>query len=158
VEQQRRSSNTLTIVLGLAFALALIGLVVVLILFVFGEEEASSGGDTGIVPPPGITVVPTKVVSTPEPGKPAGQVIAPAGVNVRTGPGNLYDIILLAPLGAQGEIVGISQDGTWWVVNIPGAPNNQGWVSAEFVRAENAQDVPVIPPIARPSMLARRPR
>jgi heat shock protein HslJ len=149
MEQQRRSSNTLTIVLGVAFALALIGLVVVLILFVFGEDEASGGGDTGIVPPPGITVVPTKVVSTPQPGKPAGQVIAPAGVNVRTGPGNLYDVILLAPLGAQGEIVGISQDRTWWVVNIPGAPNNQGWVSAEFVRAENAQDVPVVgtPPL-----------
>jgi heat shock protein HslJ len=62
----------------------------------------------------------------------------------------------MAPLGAQGEIVGISADGTWWVVRVPGAPNDQGWVAAEYVRAENAANVPVIqpPPVPTPAATA----
>ena len=65
-------------------------------------------------------------------------------MNVRVGPGVAYPVILTAPLGAQGEIVSISDDGTWWVVHMPGAPNDQGWVSAEHVRTENAGNVPVL--------------
>ena len=98
-----------------------------------------------------MTPPPTRVVSTPKPGKPAGVVIAPSGVNVRTGPGLEYAVIVVAPLGARGEIIGISQDGTWWVARVPGAPNDQGWVSAEYVRVENAGNVPVVQPPGIPT-------
>jgi heat shock protein HslJ/uncharacterized protein YraI len=123
-----------------------------------GEQrmEFQKGGSGAIVPPPGITVVPTRVVPTPEPGRPTGVVIAPAGVNVRTGPGTEYDVILLAPLGAQGEIIGSSPDRTWWVVRVPGAPNDQGWVAAEYVRADNAGGVPVVQPPPIPTPVATR--
>lgn len=79
-----------------------------------------------------------------------GRVTAEAGVNVRTGPGLGYDIFGIAPQGTEGEIIGVSADGQWWVASVPTAPNGQGWVNAAYVEAMNADDVPVIdaPPMA----------
>ena len=89
---------------------------------------------------------------TPEEGEGTATVIAPAGVNVRTGPGNEYAVLGVASFGQTGTVVGVSQDREWWVINVPGAPNDQGWVSAEFVAVENADNVPVIPapPVDQP--------
>jgi heat shock protein HslJ/uncharacterized protein YraI len=151
-EQQQSSSNTLVIVLGLAFAAALIGVIVLLVILVTGDDSDSDG--SAVVPPPGITVMPTEVVPTPEPGKPTAWVTSPGGVNVRSGPGSAYPVILVAPVGAQGEIVGISPDRTWWVVGVPAAPSGVGWVAAEYVRAENAANVPVVQPPPVPTPVA----
>jgi heat shock protein HslJ/uncharacterized protein YraI len=88
-------------------------------------------------------------IATPEAQAPYGVVIAPAGVNVRTGPGSAYPIIGAANFGTEGAIIGRSADGAWWVTPVQGAPNRQGWVSADFVQAFNAANVPVIdaPPL-----------
>jgi heat shock protein HslJ/uncharacterized protein YraI len=80
----------------------------------------------------------------PEAGVPTATVIAPAGVNVRTGPGVTYPILGVAPYGTMGEVVGVSEDGTWWAVSVPAAPDGRGWVSDSYVTVENAGDVPVI--------------
>ena len=89
----------------------------------------------------------------PEAGEPTATVIAPAGVNVRSGPGSEYAVLGLARFGQTGRVVGISEDSLWWVVYVPGAPNDQGWVSAEFVAVENAENVPILPapPIDQPA-------
>ena len=81
---------------------------------------------------------------------PSGRVIPEAGVNVRTGPGTGYDIWGVAAEGVEGEIIGVSQDGAWWVASVPEAPNGQGWVAAAHIEATDADDVPVIdaPPMA----------
>jgi hypothetical protein len=44
-------------------------------------------------------------------------------------------------------VVGISEDGLWWVVKIPVdlSPEGQGWVSADFVEVIGGEDAPVIP-------------
>jgi heat shock protein HslJ/uncharacterized protein YraI len=88
--------------------------------------------------------IPTVVVPTPEPNVPYGRITAPAGVNIRTGPGSNFPIIGTAAFGAEGVIIGRSADGAWWVTPIQGAPNNQGWVAASFVQAVGAENVPVI--------------
>ncbi len=80
----------------------------------------------------------------PEPGVPTGRVTAPQGVNVRSGPGTNFPVLGVAPFGAEGEIIGRSANSAWWVVAIPSAPGGSGWVSADFVAASNAEDVPVI--------------
>ena len=82
---------------------------------------------------------------TPEEGEGTATVIAPAGVNVRTGPGSEYAVLGVASFGQTGTVVGVSQDREYWVIHVPGAPNDQGWVSAEYVAVENAEDVPVNP-------------
>jgi len=91
------------------------------------------------------------VVDPPEPesGEPTATVTSPAGANVRTGPGSNYPILGVAPLGASGRVVGVSEDGAWWAIFIPGAPNNQGWVSGSVVEVANVDKVPVLPaPVA----------
>ena len=99
-------------------------------------------------PPP----QPPVVIETPAPQAAYGVVIAPAGVNVRTGPGQAYPILGAADFGVEGAIIGRSADGLWWVTPVQAAPNGQGWVSADFVQAFNAETVPVIdaPPLPTP--------
>jgi heat shock protein HslJ len=87
----------------------------------------------------------------PDTNQAYGRVIAPVGVNVRTGPSANYTILGTAPFGAEGEIIGISPDGGWWVTPVDGAPNGQGWVSADYVEAFNTANVPVIQPPALPT-------
>ena len=108
------------------------------------------------LPPPAMTMEATVIPPTPEPGDPMATVLAPKGLNVRTGPGVEYPIIGVAPSGITLEVVGVSQDSTWWVVNIPGAPGNYGWVSEEYVEVQNGDGVLVIPapPVPTPAATA----
>jgi Tol biopolymer transport system component len=78
-----------------------------------------------------------------------GVVLAPLGVNVRIGPGTDFPILGVARQGLEGEIVGVSEDGEWWVARVPSAPNEQGWVAAAYIEATNTDGVPVIsaPPL-----------
>ena len=102
--------------------------------------------------------IPTVMPPTAAPQTPYGQVTAPAGVNVRTGPGTNYPVLGTAPFNTTLSITGKSVDGQWWVTPIQGAPNNQGWVSASYVQAFNVASVPVVqapppppPPTATPA-------
>jgi heat shock protein HslJ/uncharacterized protein YraI len=120
------------------------------------ELALPAGGPTYVfqsvgvnAPAPIPTPIPPVEIATPEPQAPYGVVIAPAGVNVRTGPGTAYPILGAANFGVEGAIIGRSADGQWWVTPIQGAPNGQGWVSADFIQAFNTENVPVIdaPPL-----------
>ena len=93
----------------------------------------------------------------PAPAVPTGRVTAPNGVNVRTGPGTNFPVIGLAPFGREGEIIGRSADGSWWVVAVPSAAGGMGWVSASFVAASDAADVPVIASPAPPVVIVPTP-
>ena len=93
----------------------------------------------------------------PEPAVPTGRVTAPQGVNVRTGPGTNFPVIGVAPFGREGEIIGRSADGAWWVVAVPSAPGGMGWVAASHVAASNAADVPIIASPAPPVVVIPTP-
>jgi len=88
---------------------------------------------------------PPVTMQTPMPGAP--YAVARDYVNIRTGPGLDYPIYGIATPGSSSEIVGRSEDGGWWVVKLPtsivGA--GQGWVSADYVDAHGAENVPVVP-------------
>jgi Tol biopolymer transport system component len=71
--------------------------------------------------------------------------LAPSGVNIRSGPGTNFSIIGIAPQGTEGEIIGVSEDGSWWVASVPTSPNGLGWVAAAYVEAMNAENVPTVP-------------
>lgn len=123
------------------------------------ELAMPAGGPTyvfekiGVNSPIVIEPLPPVEIETPEPQAAYGVVIAPAGVNVRTGPGTAYPILGAADFGVEGAIIGRSADGVWWVTPVQGAPNGQGWVSADFVQAFNTESVPVIdaPPLPTPA-------
>ena len=81
----------------------------------------------------------------PEPAVPTGTVTGASVLNIRSGPGTNFPVIGAARQGDSGTIVGRSQDGRWWVVDAPALPGGVGWVSADFVTATNAENVPVVP-------------
>ena len=145
-------SNTLIIILAVALILALAGIAFLLVAYVFGNGSGSEG--EGVLPPPGETVEATVIPPTPEPGDPTATVIARKGVNVRTGPALNFPVIGIAPFGSTLEVVGVSADKTWWVVNVPGAPNNYGWVSDEYVEVQNGDGLMIIPSPPTPTPVA----
>ncbi len=91
------------------------------------------------------TPVPTAVLPTPAPAEPTGRITAQAGVNVRLGPSTQFPILATVPFNTTGKIVGRSADGQWWVTEMSSSPTGLGWVSASFVEATNADNVPVLP-------------
>ena len=68
---------------------------------------------------------------------------------LRTGPGTNYPYVGAAPFGDSGEIIGVSEDGQWWLADAPNLPEGQVWVAAEFVETENTENVPIVaaPPV-----------
>jgi heat shock protein HslJ/uncharacterized protein YraI len=85
--------------------------------------------------------------SVPGPGEGVPTAVAIEPINVRSGPGAQYPTYGVVSIGTTGEVIGISEDGEWWVVkvSIKYAPDGRGWVKGEFVQASNAENVPVIP-------------
>lgn len=165
-EEKKDSKNTLIIVLVVALAVALAGIAFLMFAYVFGNNDGSGtepedGGEmaTAVVTVIIATNTPeapeaTLVPPTPEPGDPTAIVTARTGVNVRTGPGLNYNILGTAPFGTELEIIGVSQDGTWWVVAIPPSYGGSGWVADEYVNVENANNMPVIPAPPTPTPVA----
>jgi len=95
-----------------------------------------------VVPTP--PVPPTTAMVPPEPGEP--QATALDNVYVRNGPGTNYPAYGIALDGTTGRVLGVSQDGAWWVVRVDptvlGA--GYGWVMVQYTSASNTQGVQVI--------------
>jgi heat shock protein HslJ len=112
-----------------------------------GEEETPNGEDEEVDLP------------APDDGEATGTITAPDGVYIRTGPGTEYPDVGAAPFGETGTIVGVSEDGEWWVMEVPvtpETPDGQGWVSAQYVDASNAENVPVVPaPEQQPALTGK---
>ncbi|MBE2223369.1 MAG: META domain-containing protein [Anaerolineae bacterium] len=158
-KKKRDGKTILIIVLAAVLAVALAGIAFLLFAYVFGDNSGETE-DGGNLPTAVVTIMPTNIPDatfvppTPEANDPTAIVTSRAGVNVRTGPGLEYTILGTAPFGTELEIIGKSQDGTWWVVSIPPSYGGFGWVSAEYVNVQNAATVPVIPAPPTPTPVA----
>jgi len=108
-----------------------------------GGAPTTSEGSTVIVK--GVVIV----IPTAKPGVPA--VIATTDVNIRSGPGTQYNVIGALLKGYRAEVVGVNSEGSWWAIKIPGTAVETGWVSAQYVNAENTDKVPVLQPPAVPT-------
>lgn len=56
--------------------------------------------------------------------------------NVRSGPGQVYDIIGNLPQGAAAMVAGKSFDSTWWYIEFPGGAGGYAWISTTVTTAE----------------------
>ena len=63
---------------------------------------------------------------------------------VREGPGDQYSVIALLENNQSARIIGVSEDKKWWVIDLPYFANGRGWVSANKVKVENANNVQVM--------------
>ena len=103
---------------------------------------ATDAENVPVIPAPPLEEI---VIPTPQPGAPSAEALE--AINVRSGPGTDYPSYGIAPKGINLEVIGKSEDGGWWVVKIPTqyVGTGQGWVSDDYVKAENTGGVPVVP-------------
>jgi uncharacterized protein YraI len=68
-------------------------------------------------------------------------------VNVRSGPGTQYPVLLVAQPGTTAEAVGFSSDRAWYAITVPTSviESGIGWVSADFVIPSGTENLPVVP-------------
>lgn len=87
------------------------------------------------------------VISVVPPGQGVPTAVTTDTVNVRSGPGNQYPSYGIVTSGTQFTVIGISEDGGWWVVKIPTslAADGRGWINASYVETSNTENVPVVP-------------
>jgi uncharacterized protein YraI len=66
-------------------------------------------------------------------------------INVRNGPSSQCESYGVASIGASAVATGISEDLTWYQIQVSTevAPDGIGWVKAEFVEASNTENLPV---------------
>jgi len=63
-------------------------------------------------------------------------VVANSPVNVRSGPGTVYEpAIGSLNLGESAGVAGKNDEGTWWYINFPANSGGHGWVAASVVTA-----------------------
>jgi len=72
------------------------------------------------------------------------RAVAIANVNIRSGPDMKFMKIGSLKNEQTAEIVGLSPDRLWWLINVPDTENVQGWISRDYVLAQSADNVPVI--------------
>ena len=97
------------------------------------------------------------VATPPPPASGAATGTATEYLNIRSGPGTNYPVLVAAPPGSTGEITGKSSDGAWWQFKISSqySSTGSGWASASYVIAQNADSVPVVAaPPAPPTVAA----
>ncbi len=74
-------------------------------------------------------------------------------VNVRSGPGALFDKVGVILAGQELPAIGRSAGGDWIEIEYPGAPNNIGWVYAPLV-IPSGHELPIVepPPTVTPAV------
>lgn len=74
-------------------------------------------------------------------------------INVRAGPGTLYEIVgKLAP-GAIAPALGLSPGRVWVLIQYPAAPGGKGWVHSTLIQLVTTQELPIIQPPPTPTPL-----
>jgi SH3-like domain-containing protein len=66
-------------------------------------------------------------------------------VNVRNGPGTLYDLVGRLVAGQKAAVLGRSEGGDWLLIQYFGGPDNQGWIYAATVSL-SAGEVSIVEP------------
>lgn len=111
--------------------------------------EATPTPETEVVIEPTATATPVQ----------SAQVIAETQVNLRAGPGTVYDLAGGLQVGEVAQIIAKNQDASWWKVQLNSG--FEGWVFAQLVQASGtietvalASDIPP-PPTAAPVAVAQ---
>jgi len=81
-----------------------------------------------LTPSATVTVAPSATQCKPT-------VVANSAINVRSGPGTVYDVIGSINQSGSATVAGKSADATWWYIDFPGVAGGHGWVSGSVVTA-----------------------
>jgi uncharacterized protein YraI len=67
-----------------------------------------------------------------------------ANVNIRSGPGLNFQKVGTLEINQETEILGIDPDEFWYYIEIPGIFDDQGWVSVDYISAQNVDSLPTL--------------
>lgn len=89
-------------------------------------------------------------------GTPSGPmaVVVPGNepqVNLRSGPGALYDRVGVMLIGQKAPAKGRSPQGEWILVEYPGVPSGTAWVYALYVEIQPSTQLPIVEPPPTPT-------
>jgi len=87
------------------------------------------------------------LVEVPRPVSSAMTATFVQSTKVYRGPGTEYASYGVVAVSTPAEVVGISEDGEWWVIAVAEevTPDKQAWVDANYVQITNRREKPVIP-------------
>lgn len=71
-------------------------------------------------------------------------------INVRSGPGTLYDIVGVLLAGQEVPALGVSAGGDWVLVEYPGIPEGSGWVYSSLISL-SAGELEIVEPPPTPT-------
>jgi len=89
---------------------------------------------------PAGTAIPLE--ATPTPSGPVGWVTQ--RLNVRSGPGTVFDALGLLEAGVSVSLTGKNATASWFQIVYPAGPSGHGWVTAQYVQTDDAADLPVL--------------
>ena len=98
-------------------------------------SDLTASAPTPLPPAPGPTPdpnIPVAVIPTPAAGEPSAT--ANYSTTIYSGPGTNYVVYSTLLPGTTVKVIGKSEDGLWWAISVPVAPNGSGWVDAAWVR------------------------
>lgn len=95
---------------------------------------------------PTVTSSPAGVMMTVRPDTGQQQI------NVRSGPGMLYDKVGVMLIGQRASVLGRSPGGEWVMIDYPAVSGNTAWVYSHYVNLSPG-DLPVIEPPPTPTPL-----
>jgi uncharacterized protein YraI len=103
---------------------------------------------------PPVAVTPPATPAEPAPGVGGlalGTVVNANNLNVRSGPGLNYDILLMLPLGSTAVLEGRDEGGFWLQIRL--ADGRLGWVSSAFMTANlDIANLPVVEAETEPAV------
>lgn len=113
-------------------------------------------GNFGFVKAQGLSQQPTIAIPTVT-GTPKGvtavvSLNSDEAINVRSGPGALFDLVGKILPGQEVPVLGRSSGGDWLYIVYFGAPDNKGWVYEPLVQ-KSPGEVPIIEPPPTPTPL-----
>jgi len=106
--------------------------------------------------PAGLEQLPTASMATVT-GTPAGSmaVVSPGNepqINLRSGPGSLYEKVGVLLIGQSVPAKGRSPKGEWILVDYPGVPGGQAWVYSLYVEIKPPIQLPIVEPPPTPTL------
>lgn len=123
-------------------------IIILLAVFFLALSYSNNANASGISQQPTISI-PT-VTGTPKGITATVSLNQDESINVRSGPGALFDKVGVILPGQEVPVIGRSAGGDWIMIEYPGAPNNIGWVYSPLVSLSPGE-LPIIEPPPTPT-------
>jgi hypothetical protein len=132
-----------SLIAGGVIAAVVVVSILVLLLYFLRNNKNSLAGQSSLQLTPSTTATPATVAPTSIPDS-TPQGMTHTKLEIRSGPGEVYDLLGYLPAGITAEITGRDETAQWWQIKTTLA-SGVGWIKAgsNFSTATNAANMPI---------------